>query len=292
MYLYNNQPNFTVVLPVGCNAKCSFCFWHKRKLGDNYFENLENSISKLPPYFSQVSISGGEPTMLSEENFVKLLKILRSNFDKIVLNTNGFKLKELLRNNYIRNNIDYINLSRHSIVDAENEKIFKTNNIPTTSDIIEINKLKKVRLNCVFENDVNYETWFNYVYMTGSEGVAFRRLADKGVNKKSKLEKRLDKDNRLTTQSKDKCKVCYGANYTHKDYKNINIVVRYSVDEPKDYMKKDVIFELISDGVGEIHYKWNNNNSTKIDYADIKFKNNKLERFLTNLYYKLYNEEV
>lgn len=62
MQLYNNEPNLTIVLPVGCNANCDFCFWHNRKMGKAYMNTLFLNINKLPQNFKQVTISGGEPT--------------------------------------------------------------------------------------------------------------------------------------------------------------------------------------------------------------------------------------
>lgn len=288
-YLYNNEPNFTVVLPVGCNASCDFCFWHKRNPGFDYFGNLQSQINKLPKEFKQVSISGGEPTMLGIESFRYLLGILSERFDKIVLNTNGYKLLEFLSDNYIRETINYINLSRHGISDEYNQLVFKSKTVPSTQDIIEINKLKQVRLNMVFENDVDdISDWIKFAEYTESNGISFRRLASIGVKPISKLENRLDRDNTFIEIFKSKCDVCYGANYKKN---NLDITIRYSVDEPMDYMSKNTIYEAISDGEGFIHYKWNNNKNTRLNF-NVKYRRNILELILTKLYYKLYKEVI
>ncbi len=291
MNLYNNNPNLTIVLPVGCNADCSFCFWHNRAMNNNYLKTLKENIIKLPrEYFNQVSISGGEPTMFNIDSFKDLLSFLKENgFTKIVLNTNGYKLLEFLQDDFIRNNIDYINLSRHSINDDNNNMIFRTKTVPKTKDIIEINKLKPVRLNCVFGDNLDYWDWVHFCKVTNSEGVAFRRLADRGINKTSILEKRIDNDPFIDNLYKSKCKVCYGSYYR---LEGVNVSIRYSVDETIDYMSKNTIYEAVSDGVGELHHTWNNNPHTVIGDFNFNVKYNRLERFLTKLYKKIYKEEV
>ena len=293
MKLYNNQPNFTIILPVGCNAKCSFCFWHKSKTNKSYLENLKRSIERLPKkYFNQVTISGGEPTMYDTDSFIELLDYLRKRFDKIVLNTNGYKLKEFLQNDFIRNNIDYINLSRHHVNDSENEKVFRSSSVPTTLDIIGFNNLKKIRLNCVYDDNIeNYKEWLDYAENTGCEGVAFRRLAENAVKKKSTLEKILDRDNDMIIIEKSKCKVCYTASYIHKEY-DLKISIRYSVDEPQDYMKRNTVFEAISNGDGDLFSRWDNNPKYKTNNLNYTYRANILDTLLTALYYKLYKEVI
>lgn len=291
MKLYNNNPNLTIILPVGCNAKCGFCFWHSRGIEGNYLKNIKKQILKTPrEYFNQVSISGGEPTMFNKEMFKDLLSFLLSvGFKKIVLNTNGYKLLEFLQDEFIRKHIDYINLSRHSIDDKKNYAIFNTKTVPSTKDIIEINKIKPVRLNCVFKDNLNYDEWIHYVKNTNSEGVAFRRLASEGVNIASTLETLLDNDSSIDKLYKSKCRVCYGANYR---VGKLNIVIRYSVDETIDYMPKNTIYELVSDGKGNLHHTWDNNINTIVSDYDLKVKYNRLERFLTKLYKFLFKEEI
>lgn len=290
MLLYNNEPNLTIILPVNCNAHCQFCFWHKRTISKDYIENLKNNINKLnQSQFKMVSISGGEPTLLNIDVFQDLLLFLRSRFTKIVLNTNGYKLKKFLTNPTIRNNIDYINVSRHAISDIENNLIFKTNTIPTTQELFEINRIKPIRLNCVFKDNINYNEWVMYCKEINIDSIAFRRLANKGVNKKSLLEKTLDKDKTVKNIFKSKCKVCYSALY-NKD--NIDITIRYSVDEPIGDMKKNTIFELITDGEGNMNHSWDNNNSTRITDFNFKHKRLILDILLTKLYYKLYKEVI
>lgn len=288
--LYNNDPNLTIVLPVNCNANCNFCFWKRRDFEKGYMDNLKTNIKKLPAtYFNQVSISGGEPTFIDPIVLKDLLEFLRPRFKKIVLNTNGFELLELLELGFVRDNIDYINLSRHSIDDNENYKIFKSNTVPSTEEIILINKIKPVRLNCIFDDDLNYSEWIHYAKNTDSEGIAFRRLASNGVEKKSTLEMRLDGDCKIENLYKSKCIVCYSANYR---VGKLNIVVRYSVEETKQHMRNNTIYEIISDGAGDLHHTWNNNKTTKITDFNFKVKYNLLERLLTKLYKFLYREEI
>ena len=144
-------------------------------------------------------------------------------------------------------------------------------------------------MNCVFEDNVDYSEWIDYAKRTNSEGIAFRRLASLGIKNTSTLEKNLDYDTRIEKLYKSKCKVCYGANYK---IDKLNIVVRYSVDETINYMSKNTIYELISDGKSNLQHTWDNNNGTIIADYDFKIKYNKFERFLTYLYKIIYKEEI
>lgn len=258
-------------------------------MGQAYMHTLERNILSLPPPFTQVSISGGEPTLLSKEEFRSMLTFLRRKFKKIVLNTNGHRLLSLLRDDYIRENIDHINLSRHSINDDENRAVFGTDTIPDTDEILKINNLKPVRLNCIFRDKIDYQPWISYAHGTHSTGIAFRRLAKLGVKTTSSLERELDADSGVELLFKSKCRVCYGSHYKTN---GLSLVVRYSVDEPKDYMKKDTIYEIITDGNGDLNYMWDNTPATKLTNLTFKVRYNPIERALTRAYKAIYKEDI
>ena len=58
-----SNPNLSIVMPGGCNGKCDFCFWQKTKPCGGYLEKLTGVFTSLPSQFSQLSITGGEPTL-------------------------------------------------------------------------------------------------------------------------------------------------------------------------------------------------------------------------------------
>jgi organic radical activating enzyme len=84
-----HKPNFTVMLPGACNAKCGFCFWNHKdgqiKPPTDYMEKLADVVSKLSPEtFPAVSLTGGEPTL---SKYLKpVFGLLRSSryWDRIV----------------------------------------------------------------------------------------------------------------------------------------------------------------------------------------------------------------
>jgi len=65
--LINEEPNFSIIVPTGCNAHCDFCFWnrgHSEVDPVEYLNQLCETLDALPDDFEQCSITGGEPTML------------------------------------------------------------------------------------------------------------------------------------------------------------------------------------------------------------------------------------
>lgn len=120
--------NFSIILPGGCNANCAFC----NDKGDittvsNYMQLLDEAINTLPESYTQVSITGGEPT-LSPYLLPVLNKLsLSGKFNKVVLTTNGAALLKKL--DKILPHINHINISRHAVTDAKNMLIFGTRTV-------------------------------------------------------------------------------------------------------------------------------------------------------------------
>lgn len=118
---YNYPPNFSVIVPGGCNARCAFCFWKQEKECKNYLEVLEDTIMKLPKEFEVVSLTGGEPTL--NPNLGDIVGVLKKRFNKIVLTTNGEKLIEFIQSN--KNLPTHVNISRHGYNWISTKDIFK-----------------------------------------------------------------------------------------------------------------------------------------------------------------------
>ena len=138
-----NSPNFSLVLPGTCNARCSFCFWQEEKEAKlkDFLLNLDRSLKALPLEFKQISITGGEPTLSPLfEDVLALIKQHRnlegSSWNKVVLTTNGHNLKVMMK--YLRGVVDHVNISRHAIKDEDNQAIFGTDTVPTAADLYKL----------------------------------------------------------------------------------------------------------------------------------------------------------
>lgn len=151
-----DDPNFSVIMPGGCNASCDFCFYEYSKDTELLFSmwkaKLDNVLNKLPKQFKQVSITGGEPT-LNPGNLYSTVIALRKRFDKIVLTTNGYDLR-IVRALVEDGLIDYINISRHSYCNKVNESIFESSYIPSARELREFIKYSHINgvpvtVNCV-----------------------------------------------------------------------------------------------------------------------------------------------
>ena len=180
-----DDPNFSIIMPGGCNASCYFCFYKYQPKTEmkkeQWFEKLQKTINKLPIKFQQVSITGGEPT-LNIENLTRTVNILRSRFKKIVLSTNGFNLSKLdkIVNNHL---VDYINISRHFPSWIDNVDIFKTNKgVKTTHELrLFIEKTHKygipVTINCVVTPKLKINSMIDYCHDIGAYAVKFREIS-------------------------------------------------------------------------------------------------------------------
>ena len=80
MKLAVDNPNLSVILPVGCNARCEFCYWEPGVgLTPEKFKFVSDTLPK--DTFEQCSITGGEPTLLP--NLIDYLKIAKDRFKKV-----------------------------------------------------------------------------------------------------------------------------------------------------------------------------------------------------------------
>ena len=134
---YEYKPNFSVIVPGDCNAKCSFCFWEYETPHKKYLARLKRVIKQLPEdIFTQVSLTGGEPTLNSDLS--EIIRACKERFGKVVLTTNGTKLRDYIAS---KSSLpDFINISRHGKSFEECAKVFHTEFIPSDSDILWINK--------------------------------------------------------------------------------------------------------------------------------------------------------
>lgn len=105
-----------------CNAKCAFCVDNGGRNGKVIdIENIAEKANSLTEY-KTVIITGGEPFLVFDK-VIELLKLLKPNKDRIVLNTNGSLLTpdKVLRLNPL---IDELQVSIHNPDEEVNNSIF------------------------------------------------------------------------------------------------------------------------------------------------------------------------
>jgi len=234
-----DNPNLSVVLPVGCNAKCAFCYW-KEGCGLTP-ERLKFVCDRLPDEFQQCSITGGEPTMSRELG--EYLSIARERFPKVVLNTNGFNLSL----DHMRT-VTHVNISRHHWDDVENMKVFDSNSVPLTSELAVMCDVGNVTLNCFLPPKFEHQAFIdNYIQFAKDLGarVAFRKYY-------SDLEV-LDKvDKQDTLVGSHSCGACLHRWHT---INGVDVTFKYSVQETSDAMGGGV-YELILQANGDLTFDW------------------------------------
>lgn len=165
-----DTPNLSVMLPGACNAKCEFCFWNRDQQANkfpmmDFADRLAKVLDSLPSQFSQVSVTGGEPTISPVlDEVMDVLRERKQRFPKVVLTTNAVRL--LKNKDVINGVVDHINISRHHYNDIENEKIFKTKGVPNEGQldgIINAGWMADVCLNCVVPPDVSPKFCETYI---------------------------------------------------------------------------------------------------------------------------------
>lgn len=120
---YNKVITIKLVIPNGCNAKCSFCYnkdkvvsYDKRQFLDNFINTLDELIKKIDNKNPiSVDITGGEPTLDSTFLARVLIKLkdynIKSKVLRVTMTTNGTNLIEVIP--YMKDVIDYVNISVH-----------------------------------------------------------------------------------------------------------------------------------------------------------------------------------
>lgn len=200
----NNEPeqvekpytNIYVRMTNNCNANCSFCSFNShsctKKFDYKKFVSCINEIQKNV-YINKVSFTGGEPT-LNIKLLNKCISFIKSKTNAfIVVNTNGFNIKELVKNS----DIDSISLSRHHYNDDKNNSLFNSKQIISNNDLNELENKNKLHLSCnIIKNniDTNIEcyNYINYYCNIGIKDFGFVSLMK---NNKFSINNHLDFDN-------------------------------------------------------------------------------------------------
>lgn len=244
------DPNFSIVIPGGCNAKCDFCFWKKNNACKNYLEKLSDVLYKLPENFNQISITGGEPTISPYLKDVLNL-IDKNKFNKVVLTTNGHKLLETL--NLFENIVDHVNISRHHYDDNINNKIFRSKMIDSKKLKISINELNKIGIDVTLSSVLNeklktnndIKNYINFAKYCGATQIFFRK--PHGTIRPSKTERIYEN----YKYDEIKCPVCRSR---YQLIEGMKVVWKSSLIEPS--LKLNKIYELIFNESGELTKDW------------------------------------
>jgi len=237
MELAVSNPNLSVILPVGCNAKCDFCYWEKSTgLTPSKFKEIVNT---LPNMFKQISITGGETTLASD--LLEYLQIAKQRFSKVVLNTNGYNLQ---KEHF--DHVNHVNISRHHWLDSKNYKIFNTTTVPSTQELKKICSYGDVTFNCVLPSDFNdnlfIRKYVDYAKELGAK-VAFRKYFD-NLDILS-----VDTDDTLI--SSHSCPACLHRQHIIND---VHVTFKYSVQETCEAING--IYELVLQSNGDLTIDW------------------------------------
>jgi molybdenum cofactor biosynthesis enzyme MoaA len=136
---FDNTPNFSIVVPNNCGANCEFCFDNDKVCKLNYmpfkkwFNELQKVVKTLPEKFKQVSVTGGEPTLLDQyTEFPELMEFLAGHFEKIVVTTNAQWLYQHIAYMSLAT---YVNISYHGINNIESNAVFRADISPSTETL-------------------------------------------------------------------------------------------------------------------------------------------------------------
>lgn len=260
-----DTPNLSVMLPGMCNAKCEFCFW-ERYQESNKFPKYDfalkvfDQVMALPECFKQMSITGGEPTISSA--FLPMLATAErlkkfGKINKVVLTTNGVRLKEHLKD--VCSVVDHINISRHHYDDDENCKIYKTLSVPSSIDVFSlvssVHSFSDVDIcfNCVVSPNVSVNfchRFINYARAIGVKAVSFRIYH----NSMGECEAEKFFVNEYGSEDVSTCPVCRTVRMKVKDF---CVNWKYSVLEPTKHWNG--VYELIIQPDGRLTADWSGN---------------------------------
>lgn len=252
MTYINPNPNFSIVLPGGCNARCKFCFWQNTAGGWSphlYRKRLREVFEMLPRSFLSCSITGGEPTI--SLLFHDLCTELRDSgrFGKVVLTTNGAAIMSVLPR--AASVVTHLNISRHRIDDAKNAAVFGTTGVPSARKLrdeiipawnaagIPVTLSKVLSLKTTVGDCQRY---IKFAQSVGASQVFFRKLhGDLDLHK-------CDADFFGKAQQSG-CPVCMTRS---RIVRGVPVIWKYSLSEPSDVGQH----ELVMQQNGDVTWDW------------------------------------
>lgn len=246
-----SNPNFSIVVPGGCNGNCEFCFWKNDKACGNYTQQLRETLDSMPSQFYQLSLTGGEPTL--SPYFEDILENINTDkWTHTVLTTNGTNLKKYIPQ--LEGKIQHVNISRHHYDEKVNESVFDSVSIPSNDKIRElVVELNKVGIDVTFsavltEHLSTKEDIKKYIKFAKSHGVKqvfFRK--QHGTLDPSDAEKAFEH----LPQHHHTCPVCRN---TTQEINETTVVWKASVEEPSKEL--GMIYEVIYNQNGTLTTDW------------------------------------
>lgn len=262
----SNGKNFSIVLPGGCNARCKFCTDRMEgRAPKSYLLRVKDAIAKLPSGFTDVSITGGEPTI--SPYFKDVLNIIKDSgrFNKVVLTTNGTNL--LKHHKLITDTVNHINISRHRYSEEDNARIL---GVKCISDI-RITQLAEsfgrfgvdITFNRVYSKggNISKRNVTNFVSKAkdlGVSAICYRYNQNHNSLKETYLEKLFSSYKPINTGS---CPVCRSHTILVDGFP---VTFKASIAEPSMAIKG--VYELVLHTDGRIYTDW----SRKIRYKGIR----------------------
>lgn len=250
--------NLNIFITNVCHNNCDFCinrdYSNTDILDKDYFNSLEKVLRELKGKGFEITITGGEPTLL-KKRFVETLRLCKEyGFPCRTVSTTGLLLTEkyegkslcrhLIENDFIHN----INISRMAISDFENEKIFNCKNNTRNISNKDISKLAtyfklndaEMRISCnllegFIDSFPKMLEFVDFYRNLDVETVMFREL--EGVGNPIRL-----KDIVNFTDEFKYIETLRGSAYIVDIYKYKDMLIKY-YETNKD-IPKDVIFSL------------------------------------------------
>lgn len=191
---YNKVISIKLVMPVGCNAKCPFCYnkdksikqYDAKEFLDNFIPSLEhllNEIGDKNPV--SLDITGGEPTLDVDLLSLVLIKLrdfgIKDKVSRVTMTTNGTNLYQIPIE-LMRDVINYVNISVHDYRQKEREDIMQIHT-PALAYKRIISKLNSVGITvsavAVISKEIpNFSQWrddfINWTHRLGFIAVRFR----------------------------------------------------------------------------------------------------------------------
>lgn len=260
MTTYNQDPNFSIVMPGGCNAECKFCFNKGKDKPENYSNidfiiGLWEQLKALPKQFYQISITGNEPVLSPLfGDVMSVCRRMKQRFPNILLTTNGTGL--LRKPSVIIDGVHHINVSRHHYDEAENKRIFggiydvTDEYLADSVDVYSKNGVD-VSLNCVINDDTTEDfinEYIDFAKRIGAYAVRFRK--ENGTLEPTPVEKKFGEEYPILWHG-----ACPACRTDLRIIRGQQVYWKSSVLEPSDTIT-DKIFELVYDTDGKVYLDW------------------------------------
>jgi len=259
-----SNPNFSVVVPGGCNGNCSFCFWKNDKACGNYIQKLKETLDSMPSQFFQLSLTGGEPTL--SPYFSDILETIDTDrWTHTVLTSNGTNLKKYIPQ--LEGKIQHVNISRHHFDEKINESVFDSVSVPSNEKLKElVSELNKVGIDVTYSavltehlsTKEDIKRFIKFAKSHGVDQVFFRK--EHGTLDPSEAEKAFEH----LPQEHHNCPVCRN---TTQHINETKVVWKASVEEPSKEL--GMIYEVVYNQNGTLSTDWEQ--ELIIESKDIKW---------------------